>query len=51
MRRYAEQSPYFVEIACALTIGKETVMPNAVETGWQDVDEEATDELRRIEGT
>ena len=44
-----EQCPGLGEVLGACTVGKETVVTNAVEAVGQDVDEEASDELLSVE--
>ena len=48
-RLCVEQCSGFGNVVCALGVGKETVMANAVKAAGQDMDEETTDKLRRIE--
>ena len=48
-RLCVEQCSGFGDVVCALGVGDETVMANAVEAAGPDVDEETADKLRGIE--
>ena len=48
-RREVEQSPAQVQLLLPMTIGKKSIMTNAVETVWQGVKQETADELISIE--
>ncbi len=48
--RRVEQLACAGEVLGTSAIGKEPVMPNAVEPRWQDVDEESADELAWRQG-
>ena len=44
-----EQLAQAGEVFDAVAIGEQSVVPDAVETPWQDVDEEASDELPSVQ--
>src|ERR1035438_3871463 len=49
LRRVGEQGARFGSIVCAGSVGEQTIMANAVKAVGQDVQQEAADELVRIE--
>lgn len=49
-RRCVEQGSKTVEIGGALAVGEQTVMSDPVEPIWEDMDEKASNELKRFKG-
>src|SRR5271170_6450470 len=48
--RHADQLPAVRELACTMTVAEEAVVADAVKSVRQHMDQEAADELPRLEG-